>query len=112
MKKELVWNVYIHDVNHNRITPYNIFQHSSFCKYLYKAKVKYLKKDSFDFDTFMEEVKKELMCYFWSKCEWGIIIKAWAVSKVEEKVDVCGQIMMNWEAFKEYLYNNYKYIKK
>ena len=60
----------------------------------------------------MEEVKKELMCYFWSKCEWEIVIKAWASGEAKEKIDVYNQVLNNWDAFKEYLFNNYKLIKK
>ena len=39
MSKQLVWNVYIHNINQDTIEPYNIFQQRSFCKSLYKAKV-------------------------------------------------------------------------
>lgn len=112
MNKELVWNVYVHNVNQDTIELYNIFQHRSFCKSLYKAKVKYLKKDNFNFEYFMEEVRKELMYYFWSKCEWEILIKAWVGGKVEKRIDVYDQVIMNWELFKEYMHKNYKHLKK
>ena len=31
---------------------------------------------------------------------------------IGKKIDIYQQIMDNWEAFKEYLFNNYKLIKK
>ena len=112
MKKELVWNVYYHNIKKDKIEPYNIFQHGSFSKYLYKLKTEYLKKDNFRFEEFMEQVKKELVHYYRSKSEWEIVVSAWAGGKAEEKIDIYDQILNNWEAFKEYLYNNYKLIKK
>ena len=112
MSKELVWNVYVHNINQDTIEVYNIFQHHGFCKCLYKAKVKYLKKTDFRFEDFMEEVKKELMYYFWSKCEWEVVIKAWVGGKAERQTDVYCQVMINWELFKEYLRKNYKHLKK
>ena len=112
MSKELVWNVYVHNINQDTIEVYNIFQYKSFYKSLYKAKVKYLKKSCFRFDAFMEEVKKELMYYFWSRCEWEVVTKAWVGGKAERETDVYCQVMINWDAFKTYMFNNYKLIKK
>lgn len=135
MSKELVWNVYRYNMNTKKIEPWNVFGHWKFLQDLYKLKVKYLKKDDFRFEEFVEEVKKDLMYYYWSKCEWEVVItevaphisekelerimtekdlfyKRQVNLNVEEKIDVYDQVMVNWESFKEYLFNNYKLIKK
>ena len=80
-----------------------------------KAKREYLKKDNFRFEDFMEQVKKELQYYYRSKSEWEIIVAPWVGGdpvKHSIKIDVYEQIILNWEAFTEYLFHNYKLIKK
>lgn len=111
MKKQLEWNVCYHDVNSDKIKSYNIL-HQGFIAYLYKLKTKYLKKDNFQFDIFMEEVRKELMSHYWSRAEYEIIIKAWCGGKAEEKIDIYQQVLLNWDAFSDYLFNHIKDIKK
>ena len=40
------------------------------------------------------------MYYFWSKCEWEVLISPWVGGNDEEiKVDVAWQIMNNWDVF-------------
>ena len=50
------------------------------------------------------------MYYFWAKCEWEVLIKPWVGGKgvEDKKVDVCWQIMNNWDAFVDYVWNNRK----
>ena len=69
----LSWNVYYSNVNSREIILYNIFQHSGFYADCVKAK----KKHKEDKDAFAGEVKTSLMYYFWSKCEWEIILDHW-----------------------------------
>ena len=112
MKKQLVWNVYYYNTNKQKIQTWNIFQHGSFYEHLLKAKKEFLKTDDFRFNDFMERVKKDLQYYYWSKCEWEIVVHSWPAETVSEKIDVYDQVINNWEAFREYLFNNYKLIKK
>lgn len=114
MKKELVWNVYRYDINSKKIEIYNIFDHWVFYDYLYKAKRKYLTKKNFDFKAFIEQVKRELSYYFFSKveCEISISEPFPDQNSIYKKIDIYEQVMLNWEVFKEYLFNNYKYIRK
>ena len=109
----LCWNVYVGDFNNGTIEIYNIFNHYSFkedCK-------KIAKKFAKDKDGFTEGIKHSLMYYFWSKCEWEIIIEQWPVSEKQnsrfkdEKVDVYDQVCLNWDIFIEYLWNNIKELK-
>ena len=54
------------------------------------------------------------MYYYWSKCEWEIILSAWPSRKDfnEEKIDVFDQINLNWDRFADYVWENRKDIKK
>ena len=97
------WFVYRENFNQRKIEPYDIFNHHSFnedIKDIYK-------KNKDDFDSFSEQVKRSLMYYFWSKCEWEVIISDWPPStkeKVEEKVDAYDQVMLNWDIFIKYVW--------
>lgn len=189
--KNLVWNVFVEDINAKKIIPYNIFDHGCFYNDLYRLNknlnreveqyrkllesdvelrkklkklskeiklevqadpIKVLEKKLKDFNklddttkqelVFKERVRKDLSYYFWSKSEWEVIVTTWPpyvdseeidrlvkereehISKcgkfyqtdcnvnVGEKIDVYTQVMMNWDQFIDYLWNNRKLIKK
>lgn len=80
----------------------NIFEHSSF----YKDFQKVLKTIN-DKQDFADKIKSLLMYYFWSKCEYEIIISAFPESKDQKekiKIDVYEQVMLNWDAFIDYVW--------
>ena len=98
----LEWNVYISDFNGKKIDTYNIFESSGLeldCKKNYK-------KNKDDRDAFLERLRKDLMYWYWSKCEWEIILSHWPPRKDarEEKIDVYDQIMLNWKLFGDYVW--------
>lgn len=106
----LEWYVYVGNFNSRRIEPYNIFCHWRFyeeCQYALKkyGKVK---------EAFLEEVRGWLMYYFWSKCEWEIILNHWPPRNDKEaiKIDVYDQVRLNWDKFAEYLWENKSELKK
>lgn len=103
------WNVYFHNYNKNEIESYNIFNHSCFT-----YEVKQLIKKYKDKNTFTEKLRIELAYYFWSKCEWEVIISPWVGRKepCEEKIDVYDQVMLNWDIFVDYVWNNKKELLK
>ena len=104
MQSKLFWNVYIYSFNEKKIITYDIFSHASFLDDLKK-----LKKKKPTFDVFKEEIRKLLMYYFWSKCEWEIILSAWPPStdrKEEKKIDVYDQVMLNFDAFCKYVWES------
>ncbi len=76
----LCWNVYYGDFNSREIVTYNIFNHWAFYRDCVKAKKKY--KD--DKDGFAEEIRKSLMYFFWSKCEWEIVLTHWPSGELYE----------------------------
>lgn len=100
--RDMHWFVYVDDFNMKRIVEYNIFEHHSFAGDVGKA----YKKHRTDFEAFNEAVRKSLAYYFWSKCEWEVIVGAWvARDRVpERKVDVYEQVMLNWDVFIEYVW--------
>jgi hypothetical protein len=50
------------------------------------------------------------MYYFWSKCEWEVLVTPWISPRESEKkkIDVCWQIMNNWDVFVDYTWANRK----
>jgi hypoxanthine phosphoribosyltransferase len=97
------WNVYISDINRQKIVVYNIFEHGSFIHYVKEAIINCKDKESFT-----EQLKRELRYYFWSKSEWEIIISPWlALSNSDrKKIDVFDQVMLNWDIFVDYVWDN------
>lgn len=105
----LEWNVYISDFNKKEIIVYNVFNHYSFIEDLKKIIKKYTDKKEFS-----EEVRKTLMYYYWSKCEWEIILEGWPQKPnfKDEKIDVYDQIILNWDKFINYVWENKSEIRK
>ena len=61
-------------------------------------------------EDFAKQLRCEVMYYFWAKCEWEVLVAPW-ISPLEsekEKVDVCWQIMNNWDVFVDYTWANRK----
>ena len=101
----LVWNVYYEDCNRRCISTYNILGHSGFYADCQKAAKQATK------DGFREAVRRGLMYYFWSKCEWEIVLTCWppkreGISFEDEKIDVYDQVMLNFDRFIDYLWSN------
>lgn len=106
MKKLLEWYVYYHNWNDNEIKPFNVFRHGSFladCK-------KNARKNIHDYDAFCEKLKTDAMSYFWSRCEWEILLMPWIKRKgnddYSEKIDVFDQLQLNWDAFCKYAWEH------
>lgn len=101
---KLIWNVYIEDFNKKCIKTYNIFEHYSFKRELFETYNEF----KGDKDKFLSRVKQLLQYYYWSKCEWEIILSDWPPSKKfnEMKISVYDQIENNWHIFSEYIWNN------
>lgn len=96
------WLVFVGDFNAKKITEYDVFDHDRFAEDVRKA----YKKHRNDFDAFAEKVRRSLAYYFWSKCEWEVIISSWPPSDrtPPRKVDVYEQVMLNWDVFIEYVW--------
>lgn len=93
------WWVIVYDPNSRKIESHN-------CLAGREETIKELrKKAGEDIETFKSLLKTEMMYYYWSKCEWEIIVSAWppTIDREEEyKLDVWTQIYMNWDKFVDY----------
>lgn len=106
----LEWYVYVGDFNGRRIETHNVFDHIRFmedCK-------KNARKNYADKDAFLETLRRDLMYYYWSKCEWEIILQSWPPSDRfnDEKIDVYDQIRLNWGIFSEYVWSHVGELKR
>lgn len=103
MKLNLKWNVFYHDINRQKITTFNIFDHWKFAEDVQKS----LKKFK-DRDEFAEQLRRDLFYYFWAKSEYEILISAWCGCRdsKELKVDIYTQVMNNFNIFCDYVWNS------
>ena len=103
----LEWNVFVEDINRREIIEYNIFNHGSFI-----AGVKNLEKSRPNRKEFEEQLNRLLRYYFWSKCEWEIVLSEWPPPRQKKeyvksrKIDVYDQIKLNWDFFVSYVWEN------
>ena len=65
----LEWNVFRHDVNKNKIVAFNVFDHYRFNEDVQKSLKKFRDKSEF-----AEQLRRDLMYYFWSKYEYEVVI--------------------------------------
>lgn len=53
------------------------------------------------FEAYEQILDRECMYYYWSKCEWEVIVSAWPPRDgSDKKIDVYSQLKANWEQFK------------
>ena len=116
------WYAYYYDINRNKIDKFNVFDHCTFREYAKKAAKKYKTKEEFT-----EQLKRELQFYFWSKCEWELVIKIAEDNRIflipwvgcrnpeEVKIEILPIVTeegFNWEVFaKEHIMNQRYYNK-
>lgn len=103
------WNVYRESINNNRIGVYNVFEHGSF---LVEC-AKYLKKYKDDRKQAEKEIHSSLKYYFWSKCEFEILLYPFIDPKESAepiKIDVYEQVNNNWDIFFDYVWEHRKEI--
>lgn len=103
------WNVFYESFNDKKIKYFNIFDNTALLNYTIKAAKKF--KD--DRAAFEKEIEGWLSYYYWSKCEWEVVITSWPPRDgVEQKIDVYDQVMINHDRFFDYLWENRAAIAK
>jgi len=115
--KTLEWNVYVCDFNSGKIERHNVFDHTGVMDDLRKAARKY--RDS-ERELFDEDMRRTMLYYYWSKCEWEVVIDHWPTPTSEkarakyrpEKVDVYEQVMMNWHVFEAYVWSKRSVLRR
>lgn len=103
-KEDIQWLVFREDFNGRKIVYFDIFNHSYFLEDIRK-----LIRSIDSREKFLEEVRNKLRYYFWSKCEYEVIISGWPPPREDSgfknrKVDIYEQVMMNWDAFSFYIW--------
>lgn len=94
------WYVYYDNINKKEITRFNIFDHGGFLQDFLK-----IVSSAHTKEYFSELLRKSLMYYFWSRAEYEVQIYPWPAKSLYDphlKVDIFGQIIMNWQAFVDY----------
>lgn len=94
------WYVYYHDVNAQKIVKWNVFTHGSF-----KNEVNKLLKEEVTKEEFIDKLKRQLMYYFWSKCQYEIILSPWIGRADNIKIDIYDQVMLNFDSFVDYVWS-------
>ena len=105
-KTMLEWNVFVGDFNSGLIERHNVFDHWRFMEDLKKLARRC--KDT-EREQFEKELKRDLMYYYWSKCEWEIVVDHFPPSDNKDrfrpsKIDVWDQIELNWQNFTDYVW--------
>ena len=108
-KKTLVWNAIYGNFNSRNIETFNVFDHYSFAI----ACQKNAKKNKDNKEAFADQLKRDLMYFFWSKCEWEVIVSHWPSRDDfnDAKIDIYDQVRMNWMQFVDYVWENKEKLK-
>lgn len=104
------WYVLRYNFNSNEIENFNIFDHWRFTEDVENMLKKYE-----NFNTFKENVKKELMYYFWSKSEYEIIVGGLHIELDWEnfkKIDIYSQVLPNLDILCKYIIDEYNKKKR
>ena len=108
-KTGLKWFVFVEDINSKRINVYNIFEHKDFMEDCDDAWKDYINDEHRDLKKKKKDIESNLMYYFWSKCEWEIVLSDFPPSDSfqKKKIDVYQQVKINWDIFIDYLFSWY-----
>lgn len=104
----MCWNVFIEDVNSQKIKTFNIFDHRSFKEEVVKIIKSYHFKCKCR-DDMMKDISRQLMYYYWGKCEYEIVLTGWPNGDTDRKVDIYEQVMNNWDRFTDYMWTFHRY---
>lgn len=97
------YNVYYHSFNNDEIKPFNVLREDG---YIMSRIIEYRKRDM-SREEFDIELDIDCFRMYCSRCEYEVVISAWVGGKAEEKVDVYGQLRMNWNVFSEICWKLY-----
>lgn len=105
----LEWNVYWEDFNARKIVIRNVFNLS----YKFNEYLKENFKKNKTKEEFCTQLERDLQYCYWSKSEHELIITSWPrKEECDKKIDIYSQIMLNWEKFATYTWENRNLIKK
>lgn len=96
----MIWNVFVYGHQTGAIEVYNIFNHTNFKSAIEKLLATDLTKDR---EAFSKKVDEILLYYFWSKCNYEIVLTNCYSNFPHRKVDVYEQISINLTQFINYI---------
>ena len=129
---KLVWNVFNED--NGEIVPINIFEYN--WRFLKEGLLVAKKKYKDNFEEFAEHIRSWLQHEYWSRSEYETVITTWPpyvngeevdrltqekAARIEKygnfiresvdlefgfKIDIYTQVMLNWDRFIDYVWNN------
>lgn len=102
----LEYNVLLPNINKEIVYKFNLFHSVRFRSCLMDLKARYKKEINIDL---REEIRRALAYSYRAKAEYEIMVKC-LFGKVEHKIDVYEQVMLNFELFYEYLLTNWSKI--
>lgn len=98
------YNVYYHEINGDKIKTFNVLRENGYVMDCIRGYKKNMSRKEFN-----KELNADCMSMYWCRCEYEVIISAWAGGDAEKKIDVYQQLKMNWDIFSEIcwrIYNN------
>lgn len=106
-KQDLILNWYVYRENYNtkEIEIFNIFNNTRF-----KNEIINLINDKLTKEEFKEKIRSLLFYYYAFKCEHEVVITSFPYRikdnelTIGRKIDIYQQVMLNWDAFIEYLW--------
>ena len=113
-----VWKVIVGNFNSREIEFHDVFNHYGLLRDIAKASRKLTRNkeltDEQKKQAFAEELRRDMMYYYWSKCEWEIIVSHWPPRESDRdvKLDVWDQVKANWDIFLDYTWEHRKDIEK
>ena len=113
-----VWNVIVGNFNSREIEFHDVFNHYGLLRDIAKTSRKLTRNkeltDEQKKQAFAEELRRDMMYYYWSKCEWEIIVSHWPPRESDRdvKLDVWDQVKANWDIFLDYTWEHRKDIEK
>ena len=109
-KPTFTWKVWIWSFNQDELMPYDVG-----CRFVDEVDSDRLSSLPRSYAELEDYLRSKACYYFWSKCEYEMIVTGWPQQKNEAKIDVCTQLRLNWDrfvkAFWDEVYEPY-YLKK
>lgn len=102
--EQICWNVFISNINRSKIETFNVFEHYYFAEDCAKL----LKDKEITKEKFGDKMRNEILYYFGYKCEWEIFIQDMfdRDGSSVTKVDVMKQLLLNYDQFVDYVWEN------
>lgn len=88
----LEWKVWKYNYNTKKIEQYNALTG-------FENTIQRIRENCEGKEDFANQLDKEFMYQYWSRCQYEVLIKPWVGDEaVERKVDIYEQLKMNWDA--------------